>query len=409
MVGVVAFSHIAIRVSDLDNALACYRNTFGFRDRSLLVVTDTPSFREAGLDDAEMVAHFLHRDATVIELQVVRSRAGHPLPPQFNHLGYHHLAFRVDGVEATAVAMAAAGGEVDWATLTANDGVGGSAIFGADPDGQRLELLQLRDGPQQPVGDALVDQGPCGDGTVTAFAHVVLGVRDLERAERFYTSGLGATVESREPAATMLRVFDTLLLLQQATPETPVLGIRALAFCGASAANLADPDGASLDVTAFDAVAPGEAAAPDQVAVEQITARVLAYGRFVAQGDLEGIADLFVHGAVSGDAHPDPVAGRAAVLELYRATLAYDGTPSRLRVSTTDLKIDLDDHAGTATCMSTFTVRAPGSTDADAPLFLGRYADAFALIDGRWEFTRRHVHLDMTDEDAVRREGVNLG
>ena len=146
MVGVLAFSHIAIRVSDLDKALACYRDTFGFRDRSLLVVTDTPSFREAGLDDAEMVAHFLHRDGTVIELQVVRSRAGHPLPPQFDDLGYHHLAFRVDGVEATANAMAAAGGEVDWPTLTANDDVGGSAIFGADPDGQRLELLQLRDG-----------------------------------------------------------------------------------------------------------------------------------------------------------------------------------------------------------------------------------------------------------------------
>lgn len=234
MVGVLAFSHIAIRVSDLDEALACYRDTFGFRDRSLLTVTDTPSFREAGLGDAEMVAHFLHRDGTVIELQVVRSRAGHALPPQFNELGYHHLAFRVDGVEATAQAMAAAGGEVDWPTLTANGGVGGSAIFGADPDGQRLELLQLRGGPQQPIGDALVDHGPCGDGTVTAFAHVALGVADLERAERFYTSCLGATVESRDATTTMLRVFDTLLLLQQATVESPTLGIRALVFRGAT-------------------------------------------------------------------------------------------------------------------------------------------------------------------------------
>ena len=208
MAGVLAFSHIAIRVSDLDESLACYRDTFGFRDHSLLTVTDTPSFREAGLDDAEMVAHFLHRDGTVIELQVVRSRAGQPLPPQFHDFGYHHLAFRVDGVEATANAMAAAGGDVDWPTLTANDDVGGSAIFGADPDGQRLELLQLRDGPQQPVGDALIDQGPRGDRTISTFAHVALGVRDLERAERFYTSGLGATVESREPGATMLRVVE---------------------------------------------------------------------------------------------------------------------------------------------------------------------------------------------------------
>ena len=39
------------------------------------------------LDDAEMVAHFLHRDGTVIELQVVRSRAGHPLPPYILPIG----------------------------------------------------------------------------------------------------------------------------------------------------------------------------------------------------------------------------------------------------------------------------------------------------------------------------------
>ena len=64
---VLAFSHIAIRVSDLDKALAFYRDDLGFRDLSKLVVADTPSFRQAGLDDAEMVAWFLERDRTVIE------------------------------------------------------------------------------------------------------------------------------------------------------------------------------------------------------------------------------------------------------------------------------------------------------------------------------------------------------
>ena len=143
--------------------------------------------------------------------------------------------------------------------------------------------------------------------------------------------------------------------------------------------------------------------------VEQITACVLAYGTFVAQGDLDGVADLFVHGAVSGDAHPDPVFGRDAVRELYRATLANDGTERRLRVATTDLQITIDEQAGTASCTSTFIVHAPGAADDDEPLFLGRYADTFALIDGRWEFTRRHVHLDTTNDDAVQRAGVNLG
>jgi ketosteroid isomerase-like protein len=227
-------------------------------------------------------------------------------------------------------------------------------------------------------------------------------VSDLERSERFYTSCLGAVVESREPDTTMLRVFDTRLLLQKATSGPPALGIRALVFRGATDAQLADPDGTALQVTAPDA-----GRSTDESDIEQITERVLAYGKFVARGDLEGIADLFVHGGVSGDAHPEPAVGRAAVLELYRTTLATGGTERRLRVATTDLEIDID--AGTATCMSTFTVRPPGSTDEAAPIFVGRYADTFARIDGRWEFTRRHVHLDMTDDEAVRREGVNLG
>ena len=137
---------------------------------------------------------------------------------------------------------------------------------------------------------------------------------------------------------------------------------------------------------------------------------VHAYTDLVAEGDLDGIADLFVHGAVSGDAHPEPAVGRAAVFELYRATLAStaDG-PRRLRVATTDLDIDIDQAAGTATCVSRFTVRPSDTNDADTVLFIGRYLDAFARFDDMWAFTRRHVALDVTNHEAVNREGVHLG
>ena len=144
--------------------------------------------------------------------------------------------------------------------------------------------------------------------------------------------------------------------------------------------------------------------------VATIERLVHSYTELVARGDLEGVADLFVHGAVSGDAHPEPVIGRDAVLELYRATLSSsaDG-PRRLRVVTTDLQVQIDDAAGTATCTSRFTVRPSDPAITDTVLFVGRYLDRFARFDGTWAFTRRHVALDVTDHEAVEREGVHLG
>ncbi|MEO5842638.1 MAG: nuclear transport factor 2 family protein [Acidimicrobiales bacterium] len=146
---------------------------------------------------------------------------------------------------------------------------------------------------------------------------------------------------------------------------------------------------------------------PHFVAIERL---VHAYTERVAKGDLDSIADLFVHGGVSGDAHPEPVIGRAAVLELYRTTLASSGEgPRRLRVVTTDLDVDIDEAKGTATCVSRFTVYPSDPTITDTVLFVGRYLDQFAQFDGAWAFTRRHVALDVTNHEAVEREGVNLG
>jgi len=149
---------------------------------------------------------------------------------------------------------------------------------------------------------------------------------------------------------------------------------------------------------------------PSSPDVAQIERLVHAYTQHVAAGDLESVADLFVHGGVSGDAHPEPAMGRAAVRELYAATLASGGEgPRRLRVVTTDLEIDIDSAASTATCASRFVVYPSDPNVTDTVLFEGRYLDQFALFDGKWAFTRRHVALDVTNHDAVQREGVQLG
>jgi ketosteroid isomerase-like protein len=150
-------------------------------------------------------------------------------------------------------------------------------------------------------------------------------------------------------------------------------------------------------------------ASPNNPDVAQIERLVHAYTERVADGDLEAIADLFIHGGVSGDTHPEPAIGRAAVLELYRATLsASSDGPRRLRVVTTDLQIEFATTANIATCASRFTVYPSDPNMAGTVLFEGRYLDEFASFDGQWAFTRRHVALDMTNHEAVEREGVHL-
>jgi catechol 2,3-dioxygenase-like lactoylglutathione lyase family enzyme len=258
-VATVAFSHVALRVADLPRALGLYRDRLGFRPLSQLVISDTPSFRQAGLDDAEMVAWFGHRDCTAIELQVVTSRTGRAIPSQLNRLGFRHLAFRVRDVAATARSVEAAGGRVEWATHTHthNDDVDGDAIFGTDPEGQLLEFLELAGGPDQPCGVPLTDLVTVSDGTVTDFDHVALGVADLDRAVRFYTSdAIAGTITARDADHADLAVFATRLRLERVTPTAPELGIRRLAFTGPEQVVLADPDGSEIVVSALGATPP---------------------------------------------------------------------------------------------------------------------------------------------------------
>lgn len=262
---VVAFSHVALRVSDLDRSLALYRDRLGFRPRSQLVVTDAPSFREAGVDDLQMLAWFGAREGTTIELQAITSASSGPIDVPRSELGFRHLAYRVRDVEATARQVEAAGGTIDWAThtRTRNRDVDGEALFGADPDGGRLELLELAGGPSQPVGVPLGDGGEKGDGTADAFDHVGLSVGDLERSVAFYTSeAIGGELEDRDRSHARIRIFDTQLVLEPSGASSATPGIRRLVFAGPESMTLEDPDGPELVVrAAATAAAPSDSRA----------------------------------------------------------------------------------------------------------------------------------------------------
>ena len=121
----------------------------------------------------------------------------------------------------------------------------------------------------------------------------------------------------------------------------------------------------------------------------QIENLIAHYPFLVDDGGFAGLGELL--DAAAFTLGPNTVHGKAAVEELALNTLQTyaDGT-SRTRHVTTNLIIDVDDEAGTATSRS-YTVMQQAGGFSLQPVATGRYRDAFERHDGTWRFTSRTV------------------
>jgi ketosteroid isomerase-like protein len=124
---------------------------------------------------------------------------------------------------------------------------------------------------------------------------------------------------------------------------------------------------------------------------------IYTYAERIDAGDFAGVAELFARAVVTAEGGEER-RGSAEVLEMYEAfTRRYpdDGTPKSKHV-TTNLILDIDEAAGTASCRSYFTVlqAVPGSLPLQ-PICAGRYRDTFVRADGEWRFATRHMIMDL--------------
>ena len=124
---------------------------------------------------------------------------------------------------------------------------------------------------------------------------------------------------------------------------------------------------------------------------------VFGYAERLDAGDLAGMAALFdgarVRTASGGGA---TLTGAAEVLAAYDGSVQRfeDGTPSTKHV-TTNLIVDADEAAGTASARSYFTVLQSRPALPLQPIVAGRYEDAFARdADGNWHFTDRLIIIE---------------
>ena len=119
---------------------------------------------------------------------------------------------------------------------------------------------------------------------------------------------------------------------------------------------------------------------------------IARYAELVDDGDFAGVGELLAEATFAGSG--GALTGGAAIAAMLRATvITYaDGTPRTQHV-TTNLQIEADDQAGTATARSYVTVLQALPDLPLQPIAAGRYADRFERRDGDWRFVARQVRI----------------
>jgi hypothetical protein len=120
------------------------------------------------------------------------------------------------------------------------------------------------------------------------------------------------------------------------------------------------------------------------------------YTYLIDGGYTEGFAGLFEHASFHVIGDPGGVLnGKQEVLGLLKNVTMYDGKPHTKHVMT-NVQIDVDDSANSATAQSYVTVFQ--ALPPDFPLqaiFIGHYHDVFEQSGGQWRFRSREISPDL--------------
>ena len=139
-------------------------------------------------------------------------------------------------------------------------------------------------------------------------------------------------------------------------------------------------------------------------AARDIENLVYTYAERIDAGDLDGVAALFAHGRICGveDGPPETVfEGTARVRQMYEmATRLYDDGTPKTKHFTTNVRIDVDEDAGTARASAYYCVT---QATAELPLQVivtGHYRDTFHRVDGAWWFDSRTMYVDQVGDTS---------
>lgn len=137
-------SFVAIHVSDIKKSREFYCKGLGFREISHLLVTGkSPSAVELGLEELTTEGLFLERDGMRIQLQH-QNRPDHvALLDIRQQMGLSHFGVRVDNMDSALARVIEFGGTVPEGHRHTNEQYNSEVARIKDPDGLRIEILQM--------------------------------------------------------------------------------------------------------------------------------------------------------------------------------------------------------------------------------------------------------------------------
>jgi catechol 2,3-dioxygenase-like lactoylglutathione lyase family enzyme len=149
----LSISHFGICVSDLERSVRFYSEALGFEPvASHRVGEEFGALME--VDRLAVESRMLARDGVTIELLGFEAPGftGDGERRPMNQLGLTHLSLRVDDVDQVASAIEERGGTVVGGTRTTLELPGARLdfLYCTDPDGVRIELMDLPGRPTPP-------------------------------------------------------------------------------------------------------------------------------------------------------------------------------------------------------------------------------------------------------------------
>ena len=126
----------------------------------------------------------------------------------------------------------------------------------------------------------------------------------------------------------------------------------------------------------------------------EITALVHSYAYLLDEGEVDAVAALFEHATWRSDSRDAVLRGSAEVRPVYEA-MGPSGDGLRSRHLLTNLTVDVDPGATTATSRCYWTVLRDDPGQGIRITLSGRYDDRFDKVDGRWRFADRLIRVDL--------------